>query len=49
MAGRKRAKKQDEGGIAEGHDLATPLWQAYYRRVRRSIRFPRYYKKAVNA
>jgi hypothetical protein len=26
----------------------TPLWNAYYQRVRRSIRFPRYYRKALN-
>jgi len=26
----------------------TPLWNAYYQRVRQSIRIPRYYRKALN-
>lgn len=30
------------------YDLSTPLWDKYYEKVRRNIRFPRYYKKAVN-
>lgn len=30
------------------YDLATPLWQKYYEAVRKSIRFPRYYKQEVN-
>ena len=30
------------------YDLETPLWQKYYEKVRKSIRFPRYYKRAVN-
>ncbi len=49
MGGKKRTTRKSEADIAEGHDLSTPLWQAYYARVRRTIRFPRYYKKALNA
>ena len=30
------------------YDTGTPLWSRYYDRLRKSIRFPRYYKKAVN-
>ena len=30
------------------YDRATPLWSKYYKKVRKSIRFPRYYKRAVN-
>lgn len=30
------------------YDLSTPLWDRYYRRVRRSIKFPRYYRKREN-
>ncbi|MCB9169876.1 MAG: hypothetical protein H6594_05915 [Flavobacteriales bacterium] len=30
------------------YDLRTPLWDKYYREVRRSVRFPRYYKKVLN-
>jgi len=49
MGGKKRTTSKRGTGIAEGHDLSTPLWQAYYARIRRTIRFPRYYKKALNA
>jgi hypothetical protein len=30
------------------YDLNTPIWNRYYQRVRKTIRFPRYYKKALN-
>ncbi len=30
------------------YDLSTPLWSKYYKQVRKSIRFPRYYKRALN-
>jgi len=39
-----RAADKDRGL----YDLATPLWSKYYQRIRKSIRFPRYYNKAVN-
>lgn len=32
----------------EVYDLSTPLWQAYYQRLRATVKFPRYYKKALN-
>lgn len=30
------------------YDLSTPLWHKYYEQVRKSIRFPRYYKQDLN-
>ena len=30
------------------YDMRTPLWSKYYNEVRKHIRFPRYYKKALN-
>jgi hypothetical protein len=30
------------------YDLSTPLWNKYYQEVRKTIRFPRYYKRSVN-
>jgi hypothetical protein len=30
------------------YDLSTPLWSKYYHKVRKRIRFPRYYKRALN-
>jgi hypothetical protein len=33
---------------ASEYDLATPLWSRYYRAMRKRVRFPRYYKRALN-
>ncbi|MCB0763545.1 MAG: hypothetical protein R2815_09165 [Flavobacteriales bacterium] len=49
----KRNKKQKDRDVKEErtervYDLSTPLWSRYYHKVRSSIRFPRYYKKALN-
>ncbi|MFT3885076.1 MAG: hypothetical protein QM724_06490 [Flavobacteriales bacterium] len=30
------------------YDLSTPLWDRFYRAARKRIKFPRYYKKALN-
>lgn len=35
-------------GVPSVYDFATPRWSEYYKQVRKSIRFPRYYKKALN-
>ncbi len=40
-----RAASTDRSGI---YDLETPLWHKYYVRVRKTARFPRYYKKDLN-
>ncbi len=41
-------KKETPEVIQRDYDLETPLWSKYYQQVRKSIRFPRYYKKALN-
>jgi|GEM_PF-5356153 len=30
------------------YELDTPRWRQYYEEVRKTIRFPRYYKKTLN-
>lgn len=30
------------------YTVETPKWRQYYQRVRKTIRFPRYYKKTLN-
>ncbi len=47
---RKQAKPDEKEGVVEKgtYDLTTPLWSKYYQQVRKSIRFPRYYKRALN-
>ena len=48
-------KKREGAAPAEGamvpdevYDRATPRWEAYYRKTRSTIRFPRYYRRDVN-
>ena len=51
MARKKKAPKPEQARPEEDsaiYDMRTPLWSRYYDRLRKSIRFPRYYKKAVN-
>jgi hypothetical protein len=40
--------EQEGGVIRTVYERTTPLWNKYYREVRKRIRFPRYYKRAVN-
>ena len=42
-----KGKKQPEVSPLM-YDQETPLWNKYYAQVRRTIRFPRYYKKSLN-
>ncbi|MCB0789057.1 MAG: hypothetical protein KDB75_07130 [Flavobacteriales bacterium] len=47
----RRPRGTRRGSEKEGeelYDLTTPKWDRYYRRVRRSIRFPRYYRRKEN-
>lgn len=30
------------------YELDTPMWRKYYQQIRKTIRFPRYYKKDLN-
>lgn len=41
-------KERRRSIVRELYDLSTPLLDAYYRQMRKRVRFPRYYKKALN-
>jgi hypothetical protein len=41
-------EKQQKSTSRSVYDLSTPLIDKYLRQMRRHIRFPRYYKKALN-
>lgn len=47
-----KARRIPEAGVSvverDVYDLSTPLWHKYYEQVRKSIRFPRYYKHDLN-
>ena len=51
-AKKKEIPRTKEGGKATPeasvYEMATPRWNAYYRALRKRIRFPRYYKRALN-
>lgn len=51
MAAKKSASVSKEAANRPGeeaYDLSTPRWSRYYQAMRKRIRFPRYYKKALN-
>lgn len=43
--GRVDRERADESRL---YDVSTPIWNKYYQEVRRRVKFPRYYKKALN-
>ncbi|MBL8003322.1 MAG: hypothetical protein JNL05_15320 [Flavobacteriales bacterium] len=43
----KQAKRNRKAETSE-YDLSTPLLDKYLREMRKHIRFPRYYKRALN-
>jgi hypothetical protein len=45
---RRIPEARSKGSKEDLYDLSTPLWHKYYEAVRRSIRFPRYYKHDLN-
>lgn len=47
---REGAAPAEEGVLVpdEVYERATPRWEAYYRKIRSTIRFPRYYRRDVN-
>ena len=46
---KKHKENTDEGRITDTLAASdTPLWSKYYQEVRKRIRFPRYYKRALN-
>lgn len=49
MERRKRdPDKQKPEPIPTPEANDTPLWHKYYMRARKRVRFPRYYKRAMN-
>lgn len=50
MASKKKHKAEGRNGElgALEYDVTTPLWNQYYQAMRKRIRFPRYYKRALN-
>ncbi len=54
LQGMPRKKKQEEREVRERsdgssvYDIGTPIWDKYYHEVRKHVKFPRYYKKALN-
>ncbi|MFZ1330802.1 MAG: hypothetical protein WAR83_01355 [Flavobacteriales bacterium] len=50
MKGKRTSEEKDQNKPKKEnlYDLTTPLWHKYYKEMRKSIRFPRYYKKALN-
>lgn len=38
-------REQDRAGL---YDLSTPTLDAFQRKQRKQVRFPRYYKRALN-
>jgi len=47
-AKKKKGTEKKASGEKELYDLSTPLWDKYYRKVRNTVRFPRYYKESLN-
>lgn len=47
VTGQQRMSEGKRNG-SDPYDLETPRWQQFYKRVRKTIRFPRYYKKDLN-
>lgn len=49
-AAKARRIPEEKGPVGERdlYDLSTPLWHKYYEEVRKTIRFPRYYKYELN-
>jgi hypothetical protein len=49
---RKQAPGTDDSRVERieqsVYEMDFPLWRRYYQRVRKTVRFPRYYKKEWN-
>jgi hypothetical protein len=43
-----KIRKRRKSVLASIYDLSTPLVDKYYKEVRKRVKFPRYYKKALN-
>jgi hypothetical protein len=45
---RTEQKKSDKPETERLYDLRTPVLDRFYRAARKRVKFPRYYKKALN-
>jgi hypothetical protein len=49
---RKRTRSENDGRTtveeSSVYGSGTPIWNKYYQQVRKRVKFPRYYKKALN-
>jgi hypothetical protein len=45
---KKKLEVPSETLSASVYEQPTPMWSRYYHAMRKRIRFPRYYKRAVN-
>ena len=51
MARKKKQEETEERERVEEnnvYDTHTPIWSKYYHEMRKRVKFPRYYKKALN-
>ncbi len=51
MARKKNETKEEVAKGSEEHSVyasTTPIWDKYYQEMRKRVKFPRYYKKALN-
>ncbi|HRH37975.1 MAG TPA: hypothetical protein PK760_06505 [Flavobacteriales bacterium] len=44
----KESEERDRVDESTVYESNTPIWSKYYREVRKRVKFPRYYKKALN-
>lgn len=44
----KKTNENRKSLVRSLYDLSTPLLDKYYREMRKKVRFPRYYKRALN-
>ena len=44
----KKSTQNRKSLVRSIYDLSTPLLDKYYREMRKKVRFPRYYKRALN-
>lgn len=50
MARKKNEATEDRERVDESsvYESTTPIWSKYYQQMRKRVKFPRYYKKALN-
>ena len=48
MATKEKKEKKAVSALQALYDLSTPVLDKYYREARKRVKFPRYYKRALN-